>query len=134
MKLKIIAVDLNIRRHFYNEESYQIFLEEMLVGKMPAKLIDLQGWCNFRTGQVLLGRSTTHSSLRVQSGLPSDNLYPFTFYLEPGTRDLELVYGSSTVSEIAGYLKAMVDHILLEYLIEPAGFRVIDQITQRLQN
>lgn len=131
--LKNIALDINLRRHFYDEESFRTFWEELVCAQAPDTLVNIAGWCNYKTGQIVLAKDSTHTALRLSRGLPRDNLYPFSLCLEPNSKNVTLVYGGAAICEIAPYLKPMVNYIIETYLIVPAGLKIIGSVTQRIQ-
>jgi len=130
MNYKLISNSFTLNRRFFNQNSIEVFLNDIVDRKSQQQLTDIQGWYNYKTAQFILGRSTTHSCLKAEQKLSADNIYPFTLYLESGTDDVVLVYGSSNINEIPSYIRSMVDQALEQYLLEPAGLRVRKCLTQ----
>ena len=86
----------------------------------------MAGWCNYLTGQIVLAKSATHTSVLLDKKLLRDNLYPFSLLITaPQTKDISLVYGGTGFPGIPTYLKPMIDRMIDEYIIIPAGLRIV---------
>lgn len=125
MYQKTIATDQNLRRHFYDADSFRVFLEELACPYTKDSLVAIAGWCNYLTGQIVLAKSATHTAVRLDKGLSFDNVYPFSLFIIQQTKDVSLVYGGTGFPGIPQYLKPMIDHMISEYIIVPAGLKIV---------
>lgn len=125
MYKKNIAINKELRQHFYDTDSFRVFIEELASPQTQEVLVGIAGWCNYLTGQIVLEKSATHTSVRLNKGLSFDNVYPFSLLVSPQTKDVSLVYGGTGFPGIPTYLKPMIDYMLNEYIVVPAGLRIV---------
>ena len=121
---KNIAIDEALQQHFYDAESFLVFLDVLATLQLHNEFIGIAGWCNYLTGQIVLAKSASHKSVRLNKGLPLDEIYPFSLFITGLTKDISLVYGGTDFPGIPAYLKPIIDQMIDDYIITPAGLRI----------